>query len=54
MIKNIKEKLTKNPSYLRIGNKRLASKFNCSERTIKRVKNSLKEVKEQYESRFKN
>lgn len=48
MIKNITDKLTSNPSYLKKGDEWLANKFSCSPRTIRRIKQSLSNVKRDY------
>ena len=48
MIKVITEKLTQNPSYLKKGDEWLAAKFNCSPRTVRSIKNKLKNVKREY------
>ena len=48
MIKTITDFLTNNPSYLKKGDTFLASKFNCSPRTVRRIKGQLKEVKRKY------
>lgn len=48
MIRNITNKLTGSPSYLKKGDAWLADYFGCSETTIRRIKNQLKEVKRAY------
>jgi AraC-like DNA-binding protein len=50
MISKLTKKLIECPSYFRWSNKRLAQRFNCSERTVKRVKNALKTHQSDYEA----
>lgn len=48
MIQTITNFLTSKPSYLKKGNDYLAEKFNCSPRTIRRIKANLMGVKRSY------
>lgn len=48
MVKNIVNKLTNCPSYLKKGDEWLADYFGCSPKTIRRIKGQLKEVKQNY------
>lgn len=48
MVKNITTKLTSNPSYLKKGDAWLADYFDCSEKTIRKIKGQLRMVKRNY------
>ena len=48
MTKKIKNHLKTNPSYLKWGVERLASKFGCSQRTMKNVLTDLTHFKQNY------
>ena len=48
MIKSITNFLKAKPSYLKKGNTYLASKFNCSTKTIENIKRNLADVKRNY------
>lgn len=48
MIKEITNFLKGKPSYLKKGDKFLADKFGCSERTIRTIKGRLSDTKKQY------